>query len=551
MPKVPFWMFIVLAVLYISAVRVDIMDIDASQYAEISREMMESGSYLQIFDRGRDYLDKPPFLFWVSALGMKIFGVGNLGFKLPSILFALWSLYATYRLARSLYDENTGRMAALILGVCQGMFLMTNDIRTDTILMSWVITAVWMIREADLKRKWYYVLGGGASIAFGMMTKGPIAIMVPVFCFGADWLLKRQWRKIFDPRHIIYLLLIAVFLIPMSIGLYQQFDMQPEKWMDGKQGTSGLEFFYWTQSFGRITGENVWDNGAGIDFLLVNMLWSFLPWIFLFLPALFINIRELVQQHFRLKGNQEWITTGGFILAYIALGSSHYQLPHYIFVAFPLAAIITAKLLRDLLEDGKYPKLYRVMKPVMLIVPVLLFTGVLLILTITFPAGALWLSALLLAVIVWAWLVVRKDNRQQAIFMPAATGMILVNIFLTHYFYFELMKFQAGTQAGKFIHAQNIPAGRVRILDVHDPLNSLHFYAQRVIGGADTNNPDAQTGDYFLTQHDGLRLLHRYGYNTDTVLHRQLFKVSQLKPAFLNYKTRGSVLSDYYLVQVK
>src|SRR5690606_25878586 len=152
MPKVPFWMFIVLAVLYISAVRVDIMDIDASQYAEISREMMESGSYLQIFDRGRDYLDKPPFLFWVSALSMKIFGVGNLGFKLPSILFALWALFATYRLARSLYDENTGRMAALMLGVCQGMFLMTNDIRTDTILMSWVITAIWMIREADLKR---------------------------------------------------------------------------------------------------------------------------------------------------------------------------------------------------------------------------------------------------------------------------------------------------------------------------------------------------------------------------------------------------------------
>ncbi len=550
MPKVPFWLFIVLAVLYISAVRVDIMDIDASQYAEISREMMESGSYLQIFDRGRDYLDKPPFLFWVSALGMKIFGVGNLGFKLPSIFFALWSLYATYRLTRSLYDENTGRMAALILGVCQGMFLMTNDIRTDTILMSWVITAVWMIREADLKRKWYYVLGGGASIAFGMMTKGPIAIMVPVFCFGADWLLKRQWRKIFDPRHIIYLLLIAVFLVPMSIGLYQQFDMQPEKWMDGKQGTSGLEFFYWTQSFGRITGENVWDNGAGFDFLMLNMLWSFLPWIFLLLPALFINIKELVQQRFRLRADQEWITMGGFILAYIALGSSHYQLPHYIFVAFPLAAIITAKFLRDLVQDGKYPKLRKVMKPVMMIVPALLFVGVLLILSVTFPASAFWFAALLIAVMVWSWFT-WKGNRRQILFMPAATGMILVNIFLTHYFYFELMKYQVGTQAGKFIHAQNIPVERVRILDVNDPLNSFHFYAQGVIGGADTNSLIVRSGDYFLTQDNGMAFLHRNHYRIDTLMHRQLFKVSQLKPAFLNHKTRGSVLSDYYLVRVK
>lgn len=550
MPKVPFWMFIVLAVLYISAVRVDIMDIDASQYAEISREMMESGSYLQIFDRGRDYLDKPPFLFWVSALGMKIFGVGNLGFKLPSILFALWALFATYRLARSLYDENTGRMAALMLGVCQGMFLMTNDIRTDTILMSWVITAIWMIREADLKRKWYYVLGASACIAFGMMTKGPIAIMAPVFCFGADWALKRQWRKIFDPRHIIYLIIIAIFLIPMSIGLYQQFDMQPEKWMDGKQGTSGLEFFYWTQSFGRITGENVWDNGAGFDFLMVNMLWSFLPWVFLFLPALIINISALLRQRFRLKEDQEWITTGGFILAYIALGSSHYQLPHYIFVAFPLAAIVTAKFLRDLLQDGKYPTMMRIMRPVMVVVPALMFVGVLLILSVTFPAGGLWFAALFLAVAVWVWFT-RKSAPAHMLFMPAAMGMILVNVFLTHYFYFELMKFQAGTQVGKFIRAENIPVAQVRILNVNDPLNSLHFYAQGVVGGADTSSLEAAPGDYLLTQEKGLDHLHRSQYQVDTLMHRQLFKVSQLKPAFLNHKIRGSVLSDYYLVQIK
>src|SRR5690606_20684758 len=116
-------------------------------------------------------------------------------------------------------------------GTCQGMFLMTNDIRTDTILMSCVITAIWMIREAELKRRWYWVLGGAASIAAGMMTKGPIALMMPMFCFGAHWVLKRQWRHIFDPRHLIYLVLIAIFLIPMCVGLYQQFDLHPEKWI--------------------------------------------------------------------------------------------------------------------------------------------------------------------------------------------------------------------------------------------------------------------------------------------------------------------------------
>src|ERR1044072_3053861 len=162
MPKVPFWVFILLALLYFSAVRIDTMDVDASQYAEMSREMMLRGDYLHVYDRGMEYLDKPPFLFWVSSLSMKVFGVNNFGYKLPSILFALWALYALYRLTKLLYGEETGRMAALILGSCQGMFLMTNDVRCDTILMSWVITAIWAIKECEERRKWQFVLLGTA-----------------------------------------------------------------------------------------------------------------------------------------------------------------------------------------------------------------------------------------------------------------------------------------------------------------------------------------------------------------------------------------------------
>src|ERR1043165_8534837 len=105
MPKIPFWIFILITILYFTATRVDIMDIDAAQYAEISREMAQSGDYLHIYDRGHDYLDKPPFLFWVGAASINVFGVNNFGYKFPSILFALLAIYATYRLTRLLYNE--------------------------------------------------------------------------------------------------------------------------------------------------------------------------------------------------------------------------------------------------------------------------------------------------------------------------------------------------------------------------------------------------------------------------------------------------------------
>lgn len=547
MPKVPFWVFILLALLHFSAIRVDTMDIDASQYAEMSREMMVSGDYLHIFDRGMDYLDKPPFLFWVSSLSMKVFGVNNLGYKFPSILFALWAIFVTYRLAKLLYDDRTGRIAALVLGCCQGLFLMTNDVRCDTILMSWVITAVWLIKLWEVHKKTYYLLLGCAAIAFGMMTKGPIALMVPVFCFISDWALKRDWKKFLQPVYIPGIIVIAVLLLPMSIGLYQQFDLHPDKVVNGAKGLSGLRFFYWTQSFGRITGESPWQNGVDLSFLLSNMLWSFLPWIFLFLPAVVVNTLELVRQRFRLQPGQEWLSTGGFLLAYLSLGSSKYQLPHYIFVAFPLAAIVVAKLLRDF-YTGKYRKLYNVMRPFMAVISSLLFVATLLVVTFVFPMGiwgiVLWTASLA------AWLVIIFKKQDGRSFMIWASAIMIANVIMTHFFYYNLLQYQAGSQVGRYLRHNHITGGQVVYYKMHDPMNALPFYAQEVISKPDTiQNIHPQA--YILTQEEGLQDLHTNHYTYDTVKQGTFFKVSELTPDFLNANTRYKALQNYYLVRVR
>lgn len=547
MPKIPTWIFILLAILHISAVRVGVMDIDASQYAEISREMLENGNYLQLFDRGIDYLDKPPFLFWISTLGMKIFGVGNIGFKLPSILFALFAIYATYRLARLMYGEATGRMAALIFGTCQGMFLMTNDIRTDTVLMSWVIVAIWQIKEWDVHRKLYNLLLGAAAISLGMMSKGPIALLVPVFCFGTDWVLKREWSKLFRWQYLLGVVVIGVLLIPMSIGLYQQFDAQPNKIVNGLTNVSGLRFFYWSQSFGRITGESPWNNGAKLDFLLLNMLWSFLPWIFLFIPALIKNVLQLIKQKFRLQPSQEWITTGGFLLSYLALGSSKYQLPHYIFVAFPLAAIMVAALLKDFFENGQHKQLYSIMKPVQWAVSFLLVAVTLLIVAYVFPSGPLWIIVWVAVAAVLLYVAFSKAVRPKMFWLSVA-AIIGSNIMLTHVFYYRLMDYQLGNVMAEYIEKEKIPASEIIHYRMVDPLNAFHFYAESVIS---KDSFAITTDKYVLTQDVGITALADKGYNFDTVKTGKCFRISELKPAFLNPATREESQMNYYFLRIK
>ena len=524
------------------------MDIDASQYAEMSREMMVSHDYLHVYDRGTDYLDKPPMLFWLSTLSMKVFGLTNFGYKLPSVLFLFLAVYATYRFARLLYDESTARVAALVLMVCQGSFLMTNDVRTDTILMGFVATALWAIKECELKRRPGFVLLGTAALAGGLMTKGPIALFVPLFAFGTDWLLKRKWKAIFNPWHLLDAALIAVFLIPMCIGLYQQFDLHPEKLIDGKTGTSGIKFFFWTQSFGRITGENRWNNGADPSFLLVNMLWSFLPWIFLFLVALFVNVRELIRQKLWLNEAQEWVSTGGFLLTYAALGMSHYQLPHYIFVAFPLAAVVVAGLLRRFFTEGALPKLRRGLTVTQLIVCALLMTGLALILLFTFPAGGwVWIgwAAGIVVIGITAW----QAKRGRLIWASAVT-MVVLNIFLTHYFYASLLQYQCGSQAGQRLLREGAQPGQFIVYKNEDPLECLDFYARGRFRRLDSSL--AFNGiRYVLTQTKYLPEISAAGRPFEVLQQGPYFKVSELTPEFLNVRTRPAAVKQYSLIRLR
>ena len=533
------WFFLIIAGVYFLSIGVDTMDGDASQYAEVSRSMSQTHDYTHLYYLAQDYLDKPPFLFWMSSLSMRVFGVNNFGYKIPSILFALWAIFATWKLAKLLYDEKTAWFSAVILATSQGMFLMTNDIRCDTILMSWTVTAIWLIQEWVVNRKLYYLLLGSVSIAFGMMTKGPIALMVPVFCFASNWVLHRQWKNFFYPSYILGIIIIGVMLVPMSIGLYEQFDMHPEK------GISGLRFYYWSQSFGRITGENPWKNGADFSFLLLNMLWSFQPWIFLFIGALIMNFIKLIKQ--KLKPNKEWLTMGGFILSYAVLGVSSYQLPHYIFIAFPLAAIVTGVFIKDLFE-GQNKWLLKFFSYFNLGISFILVIAVIIIMIYIFPTSKFWTIVWCIISIVWVYFLFK--NIKEKLFWMSATGIVLINIFISGTVYPSLLKYQAGNSLGRYIYTHKIDLKNIFIYNVTDPMSAIHFYSHGMI---DSKGSIVQikSNDCIITMNEGIRKIDSVGIKYDILYQDKCYPVSQLTPKFINPTTRDNETKQYYLLKIK
>jgi 4-amino-4-deoxy-L-arabinose transferase-like glycosyltransferase len=540
---------LVLAILvWFTAVRVDTMDIDASQYATISREMLETGSYLQVLEVGRDYLDKPPLLFWVSSLSMKIFGVSNFGYKFPSLLAAILALWGTWVLARRLYNKTIAQLAVLILAACQGMFLMTNDIRTDTLLMGFTITAIAYLYSWIEDKKWWQLLIGFSCIALGMMAKGPVAIIIPALALGVHLIIKRDWKNIFHPAYLLGLLWIGVMLIPMCIGLYQQFDMHPEKEVYGLKGPSGLRFFFWTQSFGRITGEIYWNNGAGITFLLENMLWSFLPWIFIFLWALVMKITDLIRHRAMTGKGYEWITAGGFVLSYLALGSSKYQLPHYIFVVYPLAAIVTAWFIYEV--HGQHQlRSQKVVNGILWFVSIALFVAAGLILKFTFQDNwALW--AVYLAAGFAAMMGIYRTAPQYKVVLAAVLAITWVNGFLTNHFYTNLLQYQPASVLGRFVHEHELPAKKVYRYKPDQSMNGVHFYAQHTIAGTENLN-NIGKGDYLMTTAEGINDITEQQLPYRILTQMQGYRVSALSAEFLNSKTRNEVTTPYFLVEIQ
>jgi len=525
--------------------QIPLMEIDAVQYANISREMLQHKSFFQVFDQGRDYLDKPPMLFWLSSASMWIFGIRDWAYRLPSFLFAILALYSTYRFALLYYSQRVALLSALVLASSQAMFLINHDVRTDTMLMGWVMFSIWQLAVWLQKRNWTNLALASLAIAGGMMTKGPIALMVPIFAFSVHLILTRSFAWFFRWEYLVMLLIIAILLVPMSIGLYRQYDLHPEKIMYGQKGISGLRFYYWTQSFGRITGESTWHENDRFSFLFENLLWGFLPWTVLFVLGLVNGIWDWIRSKCFLSPGREAISLGGFLVTYCALASSRAQLPHYIYVVLPLASVFTGKFLDDFSFKKKWP---RWLKPVTVfhyflfsLLVVLMFV----LLVFPFPPNRfiILLSAFLMTGL---FVLVLARNRIPLPPLPTTCvlSILLINIWLDTGFYPKLLEFQESIPVSRFIKENKLNKDRIYLYKEAPP-RSLDFYCD--FSFKKTEQPESlRSGDYIVTNKEGMGTINRGQYQIiDSGL---AFHVTTLSLDVLDPATRKSNSEGFYIL---
>lgn len=549
--------FSLLYIVYFIGHFIEILDIDAAQYASISAEMSRTNSFLEVFHRGQDYLDKPPLLFWISSLSFKIFGVSSFSYHIFPVVFSFLGIWSTYKLAKLFYCVEVSRLAAIIWGSTQALFLMNHDIRTDNLLTTFTILAIWQLIAYLQTNKMHFLVVGFVAVGLAMLAKGPIGLITPAVAIFGHILFMRQWKNLIKPSWFLGLMITGIVLFPMCWGLYHQYDLQPEKVVPYVQekGVSGLKFYFWTQSFGWITAESKWNNDPGLFFQMSSFLWSFLPWTLFAIVAYFSQAKQLFKSRFKISEEypqlKEGFTWFAVSLIFMMISLSSFQLPHYTYLVYPLIAIFTSNFILNLDFTRSKNAIFIRLLLIQKLLLILLLIGVLMLLFFVFPIASIFMLIILCAVvIILICRIVIKTTVEQLIINSFVT-ILLANLFLNSYFYPNLLTYQSGTQAGKIIEELNFPEDRVFcFLTAPYSIDIYSNYSIKEIkeGALIAHFPK---GNYCIfTSQQGYDEFINLGYKMILIKKIQEYPITNLTFTFLNYTTREQVISHNYLVEI-
>jgi 4-amino-4-deoxy-L-arabinose transferase-like glycosyltransferase len=535
-----------------------LMGSDAPEYASIATHMYFRNDWVNIVhhspEAGKvsDYLDKPHMLFWSAMIGFKLFGVHDWSYRLVSVLLSLAGAFATYRLGRLLYNEIVGKMAAVFFITAQAIILANHDVKTDSLLTSFVILAVWHFAEFVQRNRIMNMIWGAAFLACAVGTKGMIAVMVTGFVMFFYILGQRKWKALFNWKWIIGVVAFFVFLSPVLYCYYLQFDQHPEKLVNGSYGQSGIKFLLWTQSFERFTGNRSFVMNAEYSFFFHTFLWAFLPWSLLTYIGVFYRIKELIKTRCASFFTREQLTFTGVWVMFLIMSLSKFKLPHYLNILFPMFAVFTAGFIYQLWAEHK-DKWLKALGTTQYVINLLILILMVVMNVWAFPITSWWIYAVGVLWFVYL-LYVQFTTRDKLlrIWFPSAVTILLLNFILNTNFYPKIDQYQGDAALGMKMKDKPINWNNVYVYQ--NMFYIYDYYSRRwqPMLTDDQIRQKKQQGQevLLLTNDDDKRKLDQ-SFSTEIIYDAPDYHISGLSWQFINPKTRQQSLSHYYLVRVK
>lgn len=286
---------------------------DEGRYAEIGREMTVTGEWLVPHLNGNPHFQKPPVVYWLTALSLGTFGNHEWAARLPSALGALGIVALCYLLSLRLFkDHDRAAIAALVLTSIGGFFAMSRLLTPDMTMTFWIMAA---ITAALHRRHWLFFIFMG----IGFLTKGPMALIVPL-CAVIGW----QWRATAEER----------LRIPWVRGLLLMFAVSLSWFVTLSLRDAQLFDYFWRYELVERFGSRTHGRSKPFWFFFLVLPAALLPWVF-FLPLKRAWLR------FKSAPLHAWQTLliGWIIPPLTLLSISGSKLPTYVLPLMPAFAL--------------------------------------------------------------------------------------------------------------------------------------------------------------------------------------------------------------------
>ena len=335
---------------------------DEGRYAEIPREMAETGDYVTPRLNGMPYFYKPPLFYWLQAASIKAFGINRTSTRLPNSAMAIFGIIATYLAASALYNRRTAICAAAILGTSLFYFALGEVVTLDmtvSVLMAAAGFAFITLLKYDGAKRAALILAFSALCALAVMAKGLIGILIPsaaafiyaLVCPKQFFGRLKRGDLLWIPLGILLFAAIAVPWHVLAANANPPYANAEGIFSKNWEGQGFFWYYIIHEHFLRYIDAETSMREQPFWFFFVLAPVGFFPWI-VALPQALMNIfregrKKVADKHSDIIFFMIWTA---FVILFFSVSKS--KLVPYIISVYPPTAVVLAVWAAKVWEEG-------------------------------------------------------------------------------------------------------------------------------------------------------------------------------------------------------
>jgi len=320
------------------------IDRDEARYMQASKQMLESGNYVDITFQDEPRNKKPVGIYWLQVLAVKASAVKDLSatwpYRLPSVLGAWLAVLATFHFGRAYFTPGIALAGAAMLATSLIVVVEAHIAKTDAALLaavtlSMLILARFYTRDPERMPSVWAALLFWVVLGTGILIKGPLILLVVGVSVIALCIADRRinWVKSLHPE----------FGVPVAAAVVLP-------WLLATSVSGGGSFLSdaFTQDLlPKLTGGQE-SHGSPSGMHLLALLATAWPWSLLAPFALMYAWKNRGEKFVRFC--LAWIIPSWIIFELVPT-----KLPHYTMPLFPALMLLSAAcvLKNERIENAK------------------------------------------------------------------------------------------------------------------------------------------------------------------------------------------------------